>query len=399
MLSQRQIFLNNLAQTSTSPLMIEVERAEGLYFYSPDGKRYMDLISGIAVSSIGHRHPKVIEAIQNQLDKYLYLMVYGEFVQTPQTLFAKKLTDTLPAKFNNIYFTNSGTEATEGAMKLAKRFTGKTEIIACFKAYHGSTQGALSIGGGEQFKQAYRPLLPNIKQIHFGSFSDIENEITTQTACVILETVQAEAGVIQACTTYFQALRKKCTETGTLLILDECQTGLGRTGKLWAFEHYGIEPDIMLLAKGLGGGMPLGAFVSSQEIMSVFKENPILGHITTFGGHPVCCAAGLASLEVILENRFWEDAERKAQLFRKYLRHPQILQIRNIGLLMAVEFESFAVLKNIIDKAIELGVLTDWFLYCDNSMRIAPPLNITDAQIEEACQLILEAIDKAILIY
>lgn len=392
MLSQRQIFLNNLAQTSTFPLMIEVERAEGLYFYSPDGKRYMDLISGIAVSSIGHRHPKVIEAIQNQLDKYLYLMVYGEFVQTPQTLFAKKLTDTLPTKLDNVYFTNSGTEATEGAMKLAKRFTGRSEIIACFKAYHGSTQGALSIGGGEQFKQAYRPLLPSIKQIHFGSFSDIENEITTQTACVILETVQAEAGVIQACTTYFQALRKKCTETGTLLILDECQTGLGRTGKLWAFEHYGIEPDIILLAKGLGGGMPLGAFVSSQEIMSVFKENPILGHITTFGGHPVCCAAGLAGLEVILENRFWEDAERKAQLFRKYLKHPKILQIRNIGLLMAVEFESFEVLKKIIDNAIELGVLTDWFLYCDNAMRIAPPLNITDEQIEEACQLILEAI-------
>jgi acetylornithine/succinyldiaminopimelate/putrescine aminotransferase len=395
MLSQRQLFLQHLAQTSSSPLLLEIEKAEGVYLYSPEGKKYLDLISGIAVSSVGHSHPKIRQAVHNQVDKYFHLLVYGELVQTPQVRFAQKLAQTLPPKLQSIYFTNSGTEATEGAMKLAKRYTGRAEIIACYKAYHGSTQGALSIGGGEQFKSNFRPLLPATRQINYGYIPDLEL-ISTQTAAIILETVQGEAGVVSTNIEYFQALRQKCDETGALLILDECQSGLGRTGKMWAFEHYGIIPDVILSAKALGGGMPLGAFISSQEIMKCLTENPILGHITTFGGHPVCCAAGLAALEVLLEENLIAEVDKKAQLFKELLVHPKIKQIRNVGLMMAVEFSDFIELKKVIDKAIELGVLTDWFLYCDNSMRIAPPLIINELQIKEACQLILEAIDSAL---
>lgn len=393
MISQRELFLRHLAQTTDFPLLLEVEKAEGIYFESPNGKQYMDLISGIGVSNIGHRHPKVVEAIKQQVDKYLHVMVYGELVQSPQNEFAKALVDTLPQPLDNVYFANSGAESIEGAMKLAKRYTGKREIISCVKAYHGSTQGALSMTGGEEFKTNYRPLLPEIKQIHYGSYHDIEQKITDKTAAVFIETIQGEAGVRVACTNYFQALRKKCDEVGALLVLDEIQAGFGRTGTFWAFEQFGIIPDILCCAKGMGGGMPIGAFISSQKVMQVFKNNPILGHITTFGGHPVNCAAGLATLRVIQEENLLEEVEAKANLFRELLKHPKILDIRNKGLLMAVEFESFEALKAIIDKAIELGVLTDWFLYCDNSMRIAPPLIITENQIKEACELILKAID------
>jgi acetylornithine/succinyldiaminopimelate/putrescine aminotransferase len=375
--------------------MLEIERAEGLYLYSPEGKKYLDLISGIAVSNVGHSHPHVLQAIHNQVDKYLHLLVYGEVVQTPQVQFAQKLAQTLPPNLQSIYFTNSGTEATEGAMKLAKRYTGRTEILSCYQAYHGSTQGALSIGGGEQFKTNFRPLLPGVRQINYGYLPDLEL-ISSQTAAVIMETVQGEAGVVSADLAYFQALRARCKDTNTLLILDECQTGLGRTGKMWAFEHYKIVPDVVLSAKALGGGMPLGAFISSQEIMSCLTENPILGHITTFGGHPVCCAAGLASLEVILAENLPAQVEAKAHLFQKLLAHPKISQIRNVGLMMAVEFADFSALKKVIDRAIELGVLTDWFLYCDRAMRIAPPLIINDLQITEACQLICQAIDEVL---
>jgi putrescine aminotransferase len=395
MLTQRQLFLNHLAQTSTSPLMLEIERAEGVYLYSPEGKKYLDLIAGIAVSSLGHSHPQVLQAIHNQVDKYMHLLVYGEVVQTPQVQFAHQLAQTLPTSLQSIYFTNSGTEATEGAMKLAKRYTGRAEILSCYQAYHGSTQGALSIGGGEQFKTNFRPLLPGVRQINYGYLPDLEL-ISSQTAAVIIETIQGEAGVISASLAYFQALRTRCNETNTLLILDECQSGLGRTGKMWAFEHYHIIPDVILSAKALGGGMPLGAFISSPEIMNCLTENPILGHITTFGGHPVCCAAGLASLNVILAENLPAQVEAKANLFRELLIHPQILQVRNAGLMMAVEFENFSALKKVIDRAIELGVLTDWFLYCDRAMRIAPPLIINDLQIREACQLILQAIDEVL---
>ncbi|HAI74658.1 MAG TPA: aspartate aminotransferase family protein [Microscillaceae bacterium] len=395
MTSQRALFLQYLAQTSPTPLMLEVSRAEGVYFYDPQGKAYIDLISGISVSNIGHRHPRVLQAIQAQLDKYLHVMVYGELVQSPQNELAKALIEQLPSPLDNVYFTNSGSEAIEGAMKLAKRFTGRTELVSCFNAYHGSTQGALSVSGQEQFKNKYRPLLPDVRHIVYGSFRDLE-QITSHTAAVLIETIQGEAGVQVACAEYFQALRQRCTQTGTLLILDEIQAGFGRTGQLWAFQHFGVVPDILVLAKGMGGGMPIGAFISSRQVMEALKENPILGHITTFGGHPVCCAAALANLQVIVDEQLAEQAEAKADLFKQYLKHPAIRGIRHKGLLMAVAFEDFPLLKKIIDHAIQLGVLTDWFLYCDNAMRIAPPLTITPAEIEKACQLILQAIDLAI---
>lgn len=387
--------MQHQAQTSDFPLMIEVEKAEGIYMYGSDGHRYIDLISGIGVSNVGHRHPKVLRAIHDQLDRYMHLMVYGEFVQGPQAQLAQALCSTLPPRLNNVYLLNSGTEAVEGAMKLAKRYTGRTEFISCRNAYHGSTQGALSVNGSESFKNAFRPLLPDVRIIDHGSIPDLR-QITERTAAVIIEAVQGEAGVRVPETSYMQALRARCTEVGALLILDEIQTGFGRTGTFWAFEQFGIEPDILLCAKGMGGGMPIGAFIAPQEIMAVFKNDPILGHLTTFGGHPVSCAASLATLQVILEENLLEQVQAKAQLFKELLVHPQIKAIRNQGLMMAAEFESFAVLKAVIDQAILNGVLTDWFLFCDNSMRIAPPLTITEEQIREACQLILTSIDQAL---
>jgi putrescine aminotransferase len=393
-MNNRQLFLSHLAQTTDFPLLIEVEKAEGIYLYGSNGEKYTDLISGIGVSNVGHRHPKVIEAIQNQLDKYLHLMVYGEYVQSPQTLLAKALCDTLPSHLDNVYLVNSGSEAIEGALKLAKRHTNRRELISCVDAYHGSSHGSLSVGGNEIFKRAYRPLLPGIKHIYYGSFSDL-GKITSETAAVVIETIQGEAGIRVACREYFQALRKRCDETGTLLILDEIQAGFGRTGKFWAFEHFDIVPDMVVCAKGMGGGMPIGAFIASKEVMGAFKNNPLLGHITTFGGHPVSAAASLATIQILMEEKLIEQVEAKANLFRKLLVHPKIKGFRNKGLMMAVEFESFEVLKPIIDRAIELGVITDWFLFCDDSMRIAPPLIISVQQIHEACDVILKAIDES----
>lgn len=395
--THRQLFYQHIAQTSDFPLGLEVDRAEGIYIFeapaeSGERKRYLDLISGIGVSNVGHRHPRVLEAIQNQLDKYLHLMVYGEYIQTPQTQLAHELAQTLPDNLDNVYFTNSGTEAVEGAMKLAKRYTGRTEIISCFNAYHGSTQGALSLSGDEHFKRNYRPLLPDIRHIRHGHTDDIE-QISKRTAAVVIEVIAGEAGVRVPDATYLQMLRQRCTEVGALLIFDEIQTGFGRTGTFWAFEGFGVIPDILLCAKGMGGGMPIGAFISSAEIMSVFKNNPILGHITTFGGHPVSCASSLATLQVIQEQHLFKSAEAKGQLFKQLLTHPAIKEVRGKGLMLAVEFESFDVLKPIIDRAILNGVITDWFLFCDNSMRIAPPLIITETEIREACAVILNAID------
>jgi putrescine aminotransferase len=393
MISHRHLFLENLAQTTDFPLLLEVERASGVHLYSPEGKTWIDMISGISVSNVGHCHPKVVQAIKNQAEKYLHLMVYGELVQSPQTWLAQKLLATLPPSLDNVYFTNSGSEAIEGAMKLAKRYTARREFISCFNAYHGSTQGSLSVSGSEKFKQAYRPLLPDIQHIHYGSYSDLQ-KISSRTAAVIIETIQGEAGVMVACTHYFQQLRQRCTETGTLLILDEIQTGFGRTGKFWAFEHFGIVPDVLVCAKGMGGGMPIGAFIANREVMGVLKDNPILGHITTFGGHPVSCAASLATLEIIFEENLLSQIPEKEALIRKLLVHPRISCIRSLGLLMAVEMESFAILKPVIDRAIEKGVLTDWFLYCDNAMRLAPPLIISEQEIRQACQIILEALSE-----
>ena len=387
----RQLFLANNAQTTDFPLLLEFERAEGVHLYDAAGKPYIDLISGIGVSNLGHSHPKVIEAIKQQADKYMHLMVYGEYVQTPQVRFAEKLISIFPPNLQSVYFTNSGAEAVEGALKLAKRYTGRSNIIACHNSYHGSTQGALSVMGNEEYKQAYRPLLPGVSFIRFNNIDDL-NLITNQTACIILETIQGEAGVRVPGIAYMQALRTKCNETGTLLILDEIQAAFGRTGRLFAFEHYGIVPDILLLAKALGGGMPLGAFAASHEVMSALKENPILGHITTFGGHPVCCAAGLAALEVLLVENLCEQVEEKGELLRSLLIHPAIKQIRGKGLMLAAEFDSFDLNKKIIDRCIANGVIVDWFLHCTNSMRIAPPLIITEEEIRKACEVILEAV-------
>ena len=393
MLSQRQLFLQHVAQTSDFPLMLEIEKAEGIYLYDISGKKYIDLISGISVSNLGHRHPAVTKAILDQLDQYTHLMVYGEFIQSPQVELAKALSDTLPEELNSCYFVNSGSEAVEGAIKLAKRYTGKVEIISCKNAYHGSTHGSLSLSGNEKFKQAYRPLLPGIRHVEFGNTEEL-SFITEQTAAIIIEVVQGEAGVRVTNQTYWKKLRKKCDETGTLLIFDEIQTGYGRTGSFWAFDHYGIVPDILVCAKGMGGGLPLGAFISTKTIMDVLKNDPVLGHISTYGGHPVSAAASLATLNTILEKQLVEKVHEKAELFLNLLQDPLIKEIRNKGLLMAVEFESFSILKKIIDHAIKFGVITDWFLFCDNSMRIAPPLTISNHEIEQACDLIIKAIKK-----
>ncbi|MFC0516206.1 aspartate aminotransferase family protein [Mucilaginibacter angelicae] len=387
----RQLFLANNAQTTNFPLLLEFERAEGIYMYNAEGKPYIDLISGIGVSSLGHSNPYVIDAIKQQVDKYMHLMVYGEYVQTPQVRFAEKLVSVLPDNLQSVYFTNSGAEAVEGALKLAKRFTGRQQVVACHNSYHGSTHGALSVMGNEEFKQAYRPLLPGVNFIRFNNPKDLEF-ITEETACVIIETIQGEAGIRVPDIAYMQALRARCTATGTLLILDEIQAAFGRTGKLFAFEHFDIVPDILLLAKALGGGMPIGAFISSTQIMDALKENPILGHITTFGGHPVCCAAGLAALEFLLNTDLVSGVAEKEALFRTLLVHPAIHEVRGKGLMMAIELENFDLNKKIIDRCIENGVITDWFLHCSNSMRLAPPLIITHDEIRKACQIIIEAI-------
>ncbi|SEB19141.1 aspartate aminotransferase family protein [Pedobacter hartonius] len=392
MISHKELFLLNNAQTSTSPNMLEVERAAGMYLYDKSGKAYMDLVSGFAVSNIGHRHPKVLEAIRAQLDKYLHLTVYGEFVQSPMVLFAQKLISVLPEQLNNVYFVNSGTEATEGALKLAKRYTGRSGIISCHHAYHGSTHGALSVMGNEYFKQKYRPLLPDVSFMTFGKEDDL-SLISTSTACVIMETVQGEAGIRVASAEYMEKLRARCTATGTLLILDEIQAAFGRTGKLFAFEHYGIVPDILLLAKALGGGMPIGAFIANREVMGVLKENPILGHITTFGGHPVSSVAGLASLNVILEEELVKDVDAKGSLFRSLLVHPLIREVRGIGLMMCIQLDSFEQVERVSKLCAADGVVIDWFLHCETALRIAPPLIITEEEIKKASAVILKALD------
>lgn len=388
MLTQRQLFLQHNAQTTLEPLLLEFTKASGMYLYDTTGKKHLDLIAGIGVSNVGHCHPAVVNAVKEQVETYMHIMVYGEFVQSPQVNFAKALADVLPENLNCTYFVNSGAEAVEGAMKLAKRYTGRSEIISCHNSYHGSTQGALSLMGNEAFKQAYRPLLPDITFVNYASLPDLD-QITDRTAAVFIETIQGEAGIRIADKAYFKALRSKCTATGTLLVLDEIQCGFGRTGKLFGFEHYGITPDILLLAKGIGGGMPIGAFISSTAIMMALATNPILGHLTTFGGHPVSCAAGLATLQTILNENIVDGVEEKGELFKKLLVHPAIKEVRGKGLMIAIEFENFEINKKIIDACIADGVISDWFLHCSNSMRVAPPLIITTEEIHEACEIIL----------
>lgn len=347
------------------------------------------MIGGISVANVGHRHPNVLEAIKKQLDSYLHIMVYGEFVESPQVQYAKLLTEHLPPSLNSVYFTNSGAEATEGAMKLAKRISNRTRIIAFENAYHGSTQGALSVIGSEYWRNAFRPLLPDVLHLKYNS-PEVIDEITEETACVIMETIQGEAGIIIPESDWIKAIRKKCTDTGTLLLLDEIQAGFGRTGKIWGFEHFEVIPDILLLGKALGGGMPLGAFIADRKLMAAFTVQPELGHITTFGGHPVSCAAGLAALKVILNEKVWEDVSAKENLFRTLLIHPKIKSIRSMGLWMAIRFDSFETNKRIIDACLREAVLTDWFLFAPDCMRISPPLNITVDQIQQAAEIILK---------
>jgi acetylornithine/N-succinyldiaminopimelate aminotransferase len=392
MLTQRQLFLQHNAQTSPEPLMLEFVRAKGIYIYDAQDKKHIDLIAGIGVSNVGHCHPAVVKAIQDQAETYMHLMVYGEYIQTPQVNFARALAEILPDSLSCTYFLNSGTEAVEGAMKLAKRYTGRKGFIACKNAYHGSTQGAESLMESDFYSAGYGPFLPHVSFIEHNNLADLE-KITSDIAAVFIEPIQGEAGVKVADLSYMSALRNKCTETGTLLIFDEIQSGFGRSGKMFAFEHYQVVPDVLLLAKGIGGGMPIGAFISSLEIMSVLSHTPILGHMTTFGGHPVCCAAGLATLRTLVDDHIVEKVEEKGQLFKQLLKHPAIKEIRGKGLMLAVEFENFEVNKKIIDACILDGVLSDWFLHCSNSMRIAPPLIITKEEIKEACKTILKNIN------
>jgi acetylornithine/N-succinyldiaminopimelate aminotransferase len=390
LMNQRELFFRHVAQTSPAPIALEIEKAEGVWLYDADGKKYIDLIGGISVANVGHRHPKVVAAIKKQADQYLHVLVYGEFIQAPQVQYAKLLADHLPALLNTVYFTNSGTEATEGAMKLAKRVTGRTQIIAFKNAYHGSTQGALSVIGDEYWRNAFRPLLPDVLHLQYNSFESLK-AISNKTACVIIETVQAESGIVVPAKDWLQALRKKCDDHCVLLILDEIQAGFG-TGTLWSFEQFEIVPDVLLLGKALGGGMPLGAFIADNRLMSVLTDKPVLGHITTFGGHPVCCAAGMAGMQALMEGQSIGQVKAKEQLFKNLLKHPKIKTIRSAGLWMAIAFDSFEINKKTIDACLAKGVLTDWFLFAPHCMRIAPPLNILEKEIEYACNIILECI-------
>lgn len=389
-MNQRELFLRHVGQTSAAPLALEIVKADCCTLYGADGKEYIDGIGGISVANMGHRHPKVISAIHAQLEAYMHIMVYGEFVEAPQVQYAHLLTRYLPASLNSVYFTNSGAEAVEAAMKLAKRVTNRTGIIAFKNSYHGSTQGALSIIGDEYWRNAYRPLLPDILHLEYNSFASL-GLISEHTACVIAETVQAEAGINPPSPEWMKALREKCNSTGTLLVLDEIQAGFGRTGKLWGFEHFEIVPDMVLLGKALGGGMPLGGLVADKLLMDAFTDNPVLGHITTFGGHPVSCAAGLAAMLALLEEGWMEQVKAKEAMFHSLLVHPSIKAVRSFGLWMAVEFDSFETCKKVIDTCIDNGLLTDWFLFAPNCLRLSPPLIISEEQVKRAAAVILAA--------
>lgn len=393
-INHRHIFLHNVAQTSPTPLALEIVKAEGIHMTDANGKQYIDLISGISVSNLGHCHPKVVEAINKQAQTYMHLMVYGEYVQYPQTQYAKLLTSFLPPQLNCIYFTNSGTEATEGALKLAKRVTGRSEIISFKNSYHGSTHGALSVMGNEEYKNSFRPLLPDVKQLEFNNFSQLE-QISSKTACVIIEPIQGEAGVHIANAEYLKALRKKCDDHCVLLIFDEIQSGFGRTGALFAFENYGVVPDVMLIAKGMGGGLPIGAFVASEKLMSCLTNNPVLGHITTFGGNAVCVAAAQATLEALVDKKLYLRALEIEKVMKEVLVHPKIKEVRCVGALCAIEFEDTELNMKIISKCIEKGVITDWFLHCSTAMRLAPPLIISNKELRFALQQIIASINEA----
>lgn len=391
MLSNRELFLHNLAQTSDFPLGLEVSHAQGNYLFGPNGKKYLDLISGISVSNVGHRHPKVLKAIEAQLAKHMHLQVYGEYIQAPQVQFATKLVSLLPPNIESVYLVNSGSEAIEGAMKLAKRYTGRAEIVAFKNAYHGSSHGALSLMGNEDFKRPFRPLLPGITHLDFNQTTQLKH-ITQKTAAVFVEPIQGEAGYIPADETYLKALKQRCNQVGALLVFDEIQSGMGRCGHWFAMHKYNVYPDLVVLAKGLGGGMPIGAFASSKIIMDTLKENPILGHITTFGGHPVSCAAALGAIDALESEQLIQQIPEKEALFRSLLIHPAIKHISGTGLMLALELDSFEQVEAAMHRCLAKGVIIDWFLFNSHSIRIAPPLTITTAEIKMACEVILESI-------
>ena len=389
----RQIFQRHIAQTSPAPLGLHIVHAEGCTLCDADGKEYLDLIGGISVANIGHRHPHVVEAIKAQADRYLHAMVYGELVQSPQVEYAKAVADTLPPRLDCVYFTNSGAEATEGALKLARRLTGRPGIVAAHNSYHGATLGALSLIGDETWRAPFRPLLPGVLHRHYNG-EDFLEAITEETACVVLETVQAEAGVVLPEKEWLRAVRERCDETGALLVFDEIQCGFGRIGTLWGFEQWGVEPDILLLGKALGGGMPLGAFVSSHERMQAFTHAPVLGHITTFGGHPVCCAAGLAGLRALQEEEMVGGVMAKSALFVSLLQHEKIVAVRAQGLLIAVELESAEAVGKALAHCLNDGLFSDWFLFAPHCIRIAPPLTISEEEIRLACEILLRALNE-----
>jgi len=394
-MTERELFFQYLGLPSHQPLGLEIDHAEGIYIYDASGKRYLDLVSGISVSNLGHRHPAVIRAIEDQLKKYLHLNVYGEFIQTPQVKLAQRLVSVLPDNLDSIYLVNSGSEAIEGAMKLAKRYTGRTEVVAFQNAYHGSTQGALSIVGNETLKNAFRPLIPDIRFLEFNNFKDLE-KISEKTACVVAETIQAEAGLILPENEFLETLSARCKETGALLIIDDVQMGFGRTGKLFSFEHFNFVPDILVLAKAMGGGMPIGAFIASKEIMDTLASQPELGHITTFGGHPVCCAAALASLEVLLGEDMVIQAERKGAIISEFFKaHPLVKEIRRKGLILGIEINDAGKRNKLTETMLKNGIIIDWFLFHPCTFRIAPPMTITEEECRSAGKLLIKSMNEA----
>lgn len=392
----RNLFLRHVAQTSPEPMGLEIKEAKGLYLTDTSGKMYMDLISGIGVSVLGHQHPSIVKAVKDQADKYMHTLVYGEFVLSPQVLYAKRLADTLDQGLNSIYFVNSGAEATEGAIKLARRYTGRPDVISCQQSYHGSTTGAMALNSDTYFTQAYRPLMPGVKHIRFNEIDDL-HKINESTAAVFIEPVQAERGIYAPNPGYLEAVRKRTSETGTLLIFDEIQTGFGRTGYFCAYQKYGVVPDILLLAKGMGGGMPIGAFISDREIMNSFTQDPVLGHLTTFGGHPINCAAAMATLETLLESGLIAEVNAKEKLIQSKLIHPLIKELRTVGLWAAIEVETSDILHTVIAKCLEAGLILDWFLFNERSLRLAPPLTITIEELDGVCDQILEIMDGVII--
>ncbi len=393
-MTERELFFRYLGLPSHQPLGLEIDHAEGIYIYDTSEKKYLDLVSGISVSNIGHRHPAVIRAIEDQLKKYLHLNVYGEFIQSPQVKLAQKLVSVLPDKLDSVFLVNSGSEAIEGAMKLAKRYTGRTEVVAFHKAYHGSTQGALSILGNEILKNAFRPLIPDIRFLEFNDFRDLE-KISEKTACVVAETIQAEAGIILPGQGFLESLQARCKETGTLLIIDDVQMGFGRTGKLFSFEHFNFVPDILVLAKAMGGGMPVGAFIASKKIMDTLASHPEFGHITTFGGHPVCCAAALASLEILLGEDLIFPAEKKGAILEEQISsHPMIKNIRRKGLILGIEINDAGKRNKLTEILLKNGIIIDWFLFHPCTFRIAPPLTITEEECRSAGNLVIKSMNE-----